>query len=147
MKILVVDDTLRHRRAARAQLEALGHEVILTSDYTEARALAKRHVFDAVLLDLLMPAEGATLGTAAREKYFGVETGIGFPLVLDLSRYVKQMVLATDTNHHDHPLSAAVDWFIGPPLSVNGARVLIMHAPMTEGVKNWAEMLERLLAP
>lgn len=147
MKILLVDDSVRHRRAGKKQLEALGHEVVAVSEYGEARKLAEKGGFDIALLDLLMPAETTTLGPDARTEYVGREIAIGFPLLLSLAGLVGKIAVATDTNHHNHPMSAAVDWFLGDrKLVVNGAVVLIMHAPMIEdGIKNWGKVLERML--
>ncbi|MBI2052058.1 MAG: response regulator [Candidatus Sungbacteria bacterium] len=147
MKILIVDDSVRHRRAGKKQLEALGHEVVAVSEYGEARKLAKEGGFDIALLDLLMPAEATTLGPDARTEHVGREIAIGFPLLLSLAGLVGKIAVATDTNHHNHPMSAAVDWFLGDrKLVVNGTTVLVMHAPMTEdGTKNWGKVLERLL--
>src|SRR5437016_1618043 len=140
MRILLLDDKLRHRRAGVLQLEALGHEVVAFSDYGEARERAKTEKFDAALIDLLMPAEPMTLGDAARKEFFGREIAIGFPLVLELSRLgIKKIAVATDMNHHNHPMSAVVDWFHGPALTVNGASISIRHAPMRDdGTKDWA---------
>ena len=66
MKILLVDDSLKHRRSGKSQLEARGHEVVAVSEYGEARELVKEGGFDIALLDLLMPAEATTLGPEAR---------------------------------------------------------------------------------
>lgn len=147
MKILIVDDSVRHRRAGKKQLEALGHEVVAVSEYGEARKLAKEGGFDVALLDLLMPAEATTLGPDARTEHVGREIAIGFPLLLSLAGLVGKIAVATDMNHHNHPMSAAVDWFLGDrKLVVDGATVLIMHAPMSEdGTKNWGKVLECLL--
>ncbi len=147
MKILIVDDNVRHRRAGKKQLEALGHEVVAVSEYGEARKLAKDGSFGIALLDLLMPAEATMLGPDARTEHVGREIAIGFPLLLSLAGRVGKIAVATDTNHHNHPMSAAVDWFLEDrKLVVNGATILVMHAPMTEdGTKNWGKVLECLL--
>jgi CheY-like chemotaxis protein len=146
MRVLLVDDSLKHRRAGIRQLEALGHEVVAFCDYGDARQAAKDQRFDAALIDLLMPAEPTTLGPAASKEYVGREIAIGFPMSLELSSLgIKEVAVATDTNHHNHPMSAAVDWFHGKALSVNGAKVLIMHCPMCEdGSKDWAKVLTLL---
>ena len=148
MRILLVDDSLAHRRAGKRQLEELGHEVVATSDYTEAQRMAEKEQFDAALIDLLMPAEPTTLGSEAIKEYVGTEIEVGFPLMLALTMAgIPLVAVATDTNHHNHPASAMVDWF-GEPMTINGATVLIMHAPMCEnGAKNWGEILHRVLDP
>ena len=147
MRILLLDDNLRHRRAGMRQLEALGHEVVAFCDYGEAREQAKTEKFDVALIDLLMPAEPTTLGDRARKEFVGREIAIGFPLVLELSRLgIKRIAVATDMNHHNHPMSAVVDWFHSVKLMVNGAEVSIMHAPMRDDAKDWGEVLWNLMA-
>ena len=148
MRVLLLDDNLRHRRAGMKQLDALGHEVVALCDYGEARERAKQENFDVALIDLLMPAEPTTLGTEARKEFVGREIAIGFPMVLELSRFgIKKIAVATDTNHHDHPMSAVVDWFHSDTLEVNGAKVIIMHAPMCgDGAKDWGKILAHVLA-
>jgi hypothetical protein len=48
-------------------------------------------------------------------------------------------------NHHNHPMSAIVDWFSGETLTICDSRVAIMHAPtQADGTKNWIAILERL---
>ena len=147
MKILIVDDSVRHRRAGIKQLEALGHVVTAVCEYGEARELARKGDFDVALIDLLMPAEATTLGEQARVDHVGREIAIGFPLLLSLAGSVGKIAVATDTNHHNHPMSAAVDWFgRNQKLVVNGSTALIMHAPLCEDrAKNWENILERLL--
>ncbi len=148
MKILLVDDSSKHRRSGKNQLEARGHEVVAVSEYGEARELVKEGGFDIALLDLLMPAEATTLGPEARVEHVGREIAIGFPLILSMAGQVGWIAVAPDMNHHNHPMSAAVDWFMGDlSLVVNGTIVLVMHSPMNhDGTKNWALVLERLLA-
>ncbi len=147
MNILLLDDTLKHRKAGKAQLEALGHTVLALCDYGEARKVAKEQQFDVALIDLLMPAEPTTLGPEAIKEWVGREIAVGFPMVLELSRLgIKRIAVVTDTNHHHHPMSAIVDWFHGVALEVNGAKVLINYAPLLEGgVKDWARILSLLM--
>ena len=147
MRVLLIDDNVQHRRAGMKQLEALGHEVIALSDYGEARERAGAEHFDAALVDLLMPAEPTTLGPEARKEFVGREIAVGFPLVLELTRLgIQRVAVATDMNHHHHPMSAIVDWFDGRALTANGAKVLIMYAPMCkDGTKNWGRILADLL--
>jgi CheY-like chemotaxis protein len=148
MRILLVDDNIKHRRAGIRQLEALGHEVIALCDYGEARQRAKKESFDVALIDLLMPAEPTTLGEKACQEFVGLEISIGFPLMLCLSYLgIKKIAVATDTNHHDHPMSAAIDWFRSAVLTVNDSTVIIMHSPMCQdGTKNWEKILAELIA-
>ena len=145
MRILLVDDSVRHRRAGVEQLEALGHQVVALSSYVEAHRLAQKEQFDVALIDLLMPAEEMTLGPEGL-RHLGSQIGVGYALALDLPYgNVGAVVVATDTNHHNHPLSAIVDWFHGKSLFVNGKPVRIIHAPMKDGVKDWQTALNHLV--
>jgi CheY-like chemotaxis protein len=147
VRILLVDDNVRYRRAGKQELEKLGHDVVALSDYGEARVLAEKENFDAALLDLLMPTEPTTLGPKGL-RHLGKEIGVGFPLLLALAHSnVNKIAVATDTNHHDHPMSAVVDWFgAKSPLTVNGKKVLVMHASLHEdGTKDWASVLRALV--
>jgi CheY-like chemotaxis protein len=145
MKILLIDDSVQNRRAGKRQLEEAGHVVTALASYKEGRDLAKTEAFDAALIDLLMPAESFTLGTDAMEKFAGKEEGIGFPLMIELARLgIPQIALATDTNHHNHPLSAMIDWFASQAIKINNSIVKVFHAPMSGGVKDWRLVLKWL---
>ena len=93
-----------------------------------------------------MPAEATTLGPDAIQEHVGRDIGVGFPLALALTRLgIPHVAVATDTNHHQHPMSAIIDWFTDVPITINGAHVRFMHAPLCEdGSKNWGEILRRL---
>jgi hypothetical protein len=150
MRILVVDDSLRHLEAARQSLA--DHELTLVDSYTAAQILLQKGApFDAVLSDLMMPAEPQTLGPEGL-KFLGHQIPIGFVVALLAARVgVKRIAVVTDANHHNHPMSAALDW-IGsaywdgkerPTFKVNGAAVLIAHAKLLpDGGKDWAAALE-----
>lgn len=146
MKVLLVEDSRKHRQAGVADLTALGHEVIALGDYADAAQLLRKQKFDAALLDLLMPAEPMTLGNRGME-FLGQSIPVGFALsMLAAAEGVPLVAVATDTNHHDHPASAMVDWFIRRPLRMQNSLVLWMHAPLrSDGSKDWAEVLNRLL--
>ena len=60
---------------------------------------------------------------------------------------VKMIVVATDTNHHNHPMSAIVDWFGSDrSVNINDAKVIFVHSPMNEdGTKKWAKALSWLI--
>jgi CheY-like chemotaxis protein len=154
MKILVVDDSQKHLAAAREQL-VNEHELITLDAYEPAVELLKPGTDIEVLLsDLLMPAEPCTLGREGL-KFLGHAIPIGLVLMLRAARAsVKHVAVITDANHHNHPMSAALDW-IAPAywcgdeealFRINNAAVLIAHAPMTpEGVKDWRQTLQLLL--
>ena len=148
MRILLVDDNVRHRRAGVQQLQAAGHEVVALNSYGEAHRRVRQEQFDVALVDLLMPAEEMTLGEE-RLKHLGSQVGVGYALALYLPYVsVGAVVVATDTNHHNHPLSAIADWFSGKPLTVNGKPVRITHAKLNEdGTKDWTHALQLLQPP
>jgi len=154
MKILVVDDNSRQRAAAQAQLGE-EHDLILLDNYEDAIKLLKSDTdLDVLLSDLLMPAEPHALGPDGF-KFLGQEVPIGFVLALRAAMVgVKKIAVITDTNHHNHPMSAALDW-INPAywhgdrtelLAINNSQVLIAHAPFAaDGSKDWGATLNLLL--
>lgn len=148
MRILLVDDSRKHRDAGVADLSALGHEVVALRDYSEVAKVVRGERFDVALLDLLMPAEAMTLGSAGLA-HLGESFAVGYPLAVYLAaRGVPFVAVATDTNHHNHPASAMMDWLVGDVVTINGGTVMFMHSPMkstSDGqVKDWAEVLRRL---
>lgn len=151
MKILLVDDTKKHREAGSADLMALGHDVVAFDNYESVLAMRPETLasFDVALLDLLMPTEycGA-LGGAGLE-FLGQPFAIGYVLSVHLARSgVRHTAVATDMNHHHHPAASLMDTVNGSFL-VNGNRILWTHAPMkdVEGVrvKDWSAVLTRVL--
>lgn len=115
MKILVVDDNQINLNAAAAQLA--GHDLILVDDYEKAQYLingspwskTEKESFDAVLVDLLMPATG--LGSVSDDNpLVGREMPVGvFLALLAIKNNVKYVAVFTDSNHHDHPASTCFD--------------------------------------
>ena len=55
MKILVVEDDLHIQRLIRETLEADGHRVTATADGNEAAAWIDRQLFEAAVLDVMVP--------------------------------------------------------------------------------------------
>lgn len=150
MKILLVDDTKRHREVGVADLTALGHEVVALGNYTDVAKLVREQKFDAALLDLLMPAEPMMLGGEGLS-HLGEPFAVGYPLAVYLAmKGVPLVAVATDANHHNHPASAMMDWLSGESVSINGCSVAFVHSPMkTVGdkqVKDWSVVLKRVIA-
>lgn len=147
MRILVVDDTKKHRESA---LEQFGneHKINAVDSYETAISTlgSSEHIIDLLLIDLLMPAEPYCLSREGL-KFLGHEIPIGFILMLRAALIgVPEIVLITDMNHHSHPMSAAIDWIASGYwnsegnhiFQINQSRVLIAHAPMLEdGRKDW----------
>jgi CheY-like chemotaxis protein len=96
--------------------------------------------FDAVLTDLMMPPSEQAL--AKPHKFTGQEMPLGtFFVLLALRAGVRKVGLVTDTNHHDHPASAALDVFYprNGAFDVGGTKVVCWN----QG-KSWAKVLELL---
>jgi len=135
MKILVFDDSPVNQKSARVQLK--DHDLTVVGTYDEASKLLTPSFghnqpnpwfqkFDVVLTDLMVPASGNNLGRNKHE-YEGKEMPLGSIIaLLALHVGVKWVALITDTNHHDHPASAALDPFLGgmeEPSQVGDARL------------------------
>lgn len=110
MKILVFDDTRKHRDAAWILLK--GHELTVVGTYDEAEDLLMRSPnFDVVMTDLMVPASSHEQG-AEGWHFVGQEMPLGSIIaLLALAEGVKKVAVVTDTNHHHHPASAALDCF------------------------------------
>ena len=97
----------------------------------KAREVAKQLVpapFDAVLLDLFMPASGYAQ-TAEGQKLVGQLMPVGFPLIFlaALGSGAKFIGLVTATNHHVHPMAASIDRLWGKVFALNGAKMAFFH--------------------
>lgn len=149
MRILLVDDSRKHRDAGVADLTALGHEVVALGSYSDVAKTVREQQFDVALLDLLMPSEPMMLGGEGLS-HLGEPFAVGYPLAVYLAvKGIRHVAVATDTNHHNHPASALLDWLSGERIGINGCSVTFMHSPMkTVGdkqVKDWSAVLRRLL--
>lgn len=149
MKILIVDDKQPHRDSA-TELLGTDHDLTVVRTYGEASKLLQEDGFDVLLTDLFMPAESTTLSPAAFN-LIGQEIPIGLILVLlAAQRDLPYIALATDTNHHRHPMSAALD-LICPAywpqegsyrsreqsnglFWIRNSQVLIAHAPFLKEI-------------
>lgn len=159
MRILVIEDSVKHQDAARETM--LDHELTIASTYDEAvellteygpedRELIRRHSlpkgetiplpFDVVLIDMMMPMGGRE--TLAPGIYHPTDqVPYGFVLALRAAaRGAKYVAMVTDTNHHQSAMSAALDLISGayyregcrPNFEINGAKVMFVHAPFLE---------------
>ncbi len=103
-------------------------------DYEAAKNAAQQESivpcgFDAVLVDLLMPASRHTQGPKGMP-FVGQEMPIGIFLVLLAAKSgAKHVALMTDTDHHSHPASACLDPFAYGPINIEGATVLLCNHP------------------
>ncbi|HVX90133.1 MAG TPA: response regulator [Candidatus Paceibacterota bacterium] len=124
MKILVLDDSEANRKAAAILLK--GHDVTIVETYGEevCRLLNKGNI-DAYLGDLMLPASKETLAPDAY-KFVGQEMPLGtITAFFALKKGVKRVAVLTQTNHHNHPASAATDYLTwGGVFAVGDALVL-----------------------
>src|SRR3989344_1047378 len=138
MRILVIDDSPVHQQPARQTLG--GHDLTIVGSYDEGQKLVgKGHGFEAVLVDLLMPASRQKLGNAAQKRFMGQgfvcqEMPIGiFLALLAAKNGAKYVAVFTDSSHHDHPASACFDAFNKEgesrpaAFAVEGARMLLCN--------------------
>jgi CheY-like chemotaxis protein len=69
LRILVVDDTLLHRKLAARLLQTRGHSVTITNNGREAVDLLENEHFDLVLMDVEMPVmDGLTATSLIRNR-------------------------------------------------------------------------------
>lgn len=149
MKILLIDDSRKHRESGAADLGALGHEVVALKNYAEVAHVVDEQQFDIALIDLLMPSEPMTLGEEGLA-HLGEPFAVGYPLAVYLAKKgIRLIAVATDTNHHNHPASAFMDWLNDESVNVNGSSITFMHSPMKQvgekQVKDWLCVLERIM--
>lgn len=144
-KILLMDDSLKHRKACIAAFaDDSSVELVAVADYMEAVLRVQRgERFDVALLDLLMPAEPETLG-ASGLKFIGQSIPVGYPLAVKLALLgIPKVAVVTDTGHHDHPASAMMDWFRWESFRINESTVLFTHAPLlSDDAKDWKMILQ-----
>jgi CheY-like chemotaxis protein len=141
-RILVIEDTPKHQVSAKAGLA--GHKLTVVTGYEEAMEILGKEKFDVVLTDLQMPMSSRTLGPDAFKLGQLVPYGL---LLRDEAAHqgAKYVAVVTDLNHHADWVSAAFDHF-SYPMQIEGARVMMMHAPMNpDGSKDWATALNKLM--
>ncbi len=157
MKILVIEDTAKHQQAARLQLVGHDLTVAGTYEegqchlnatsylygvtrgcdefkkqgiqHEDQKSLAGQHVrsWDIVLIDLMLPApeEAQRQGSSLVGQEMPLGTTLAF---LALKTGIKKVAIVTDTNHHDHPASAALDVFGGRnKFQIGDAEMLITN--------------------
>lgn len=135
MKILVFDDNENNRKVAKAQLK--GHDLTVVETYDEAKRLVTAPIdgpsFDAVLVDLLVPASRYAQGYD-ENRLVGTEMplGIFIGLLAAVKGRARYVAVFTDTDHHSHPASACLDAFNKSesrptPFIVEGSKVLLSN--------------------
>lgn len=136
LRILVIDDSPIHRAAAEQQLAH--HQTMVVGSYDEAEELLMerydpaiiggmvRPEYDVVLTDLLLPAGTKRQGPTG-QRFVGQEMPIGVFLALRACQHGVPLVgVLTDSNHHDHPASACIDWL--KPMCVGSGRLIFSNS-------------------
>ena len=142
--VLVFDDKDVHQKAAYDQLADCN--LVVAKTYDEAQDLISKVDFNVVLLDLLVPASAQSMGEKG-EKYIGQEMPLGTTLAWwALARGVKKIGVLTDTGHHNHPGSAALDVLVGKPMVIGDTRIVFSNYGLikADGTKNWKGLMVKL---
>ena len=140
LRILVIDDTAKHIASAKKGLA--GHRLTTTTGYQEAMELLSNEKFDVVLTDLHLPMSSKTMGDKFK---LGELVPYGILLMIEAARQgTKKVAVVTDLSHHDDPFSAAFDHYSQFPISIEGAKVRMLHTRVSDEGKDWAEALQRI---
>lgn len=141
LHVLVIDDTPANIASAKSSLA--GHYLTTVNGYQDAMDVLGREKFDVVLTDLHLPMSSRTMGDKFR---LGELVPYGILLMVEAARQgAKHVAVVTDLSHHDDPFSAAFDHFSRFPVKIDGAKVVMMHAPMKDSVKDWKMALSQLM--
>lgn len=163
MKILIIEDSLKHQDSARQTL--VGHDVTIIGSFKEA----KKHLstygtfpYDVVMTDMNMPMNRDDLADGV----WNPSELVPYGLILALRAAkcgAKYVAMVTDTNHHKNAMSNALDLIskpyfeayedsISPNFIINGAKCMFVHAPCLKGQddpakngKDWGRVLKHLL--
>jgi CheY-like chemotaxis protein len=142
LRILVIDDTATHIVSAKSGLA--GQKLTTATGYEEAMKTLGSEKFDVVLTDLHLPMSSKTMGSNFK---LGELVPYGVLLMVEAAhRGAKFVAVVTDLNHHADPFSAAFDYYSSFSVKIDGAKTVMMHAPMNaDGTKDWAAALEILM--
>jgi signal transduction histidine kinase/CheY-like chemotaxis protein len=106
-RVLVTEDNAVNQLVARGMLEALGCEVVVARDGSEAIEAARKQTFDLVLMDLQMPVmDGVTATRALRERASDGERTPILALTANLTEETRDLAQR-----------AGVDGFVAKPFS------------------------------
>lgn len=116
--VLVAEDNPTNQFIARRMLETMGHCVHVASNGVEAVEAARRHSFDAILMDILMPEMD---GLAASRAIRAQDGGHDVPIV----------AISANAEEHDREAcrDAGINLFLGKPF--NRARLTAVLAEAT----------------
>ncbi len=157
LDILVVEDTEKHQESAKEQFK--DHTLTIAKSYEEG----KKHLdtasihsrYHVLLTDLMMLKGSRETMSPEGMKYIFDLLPFGFPLAFHAARIrIPYIGIVTDVNHHDHPISAAIDPISGAYwkeagqyfYKINDSKLGIFHAPFTyDRRKDWGKVLGVLL--
>ncbi len=140
LRILVIDDTSVNIVSARSGL--VGHRLTTVMGYEEAMNFLGKEKFDVVLTDLHLPMSSKTMGDKFK---LGELVPYGILLMIEAARQgAKYVAVVTDLSHHDDPFSAAFDHYSQFPVKIENAKVMMLHARLVDGAKDWASALAQL---
>lgn len=143
LRILVIDD--KPANIASAKKTLAGHLLTSVTGYEDAMNILAKGKFDVVLTDLHLPMSSKMLGDKAFK--LGELVPYGILLMIEAARQgAKYVAVVTDLSHHADPFSAAFDHYSRFPVNIEGAKVVMMHAPMAQmdgkWVKEWSRALD-----
>ncbi|PCI29332.1 hypothetical protein COB55_02430 [Candidatus Wolfebacteria bacterium] len=142
LSILVIEDTPKHIDSARSGLA--DHKLTFATGYQAAMSILESEKFDVVLTDLKLPMSSRTLSDQAFK--IGELVPYGLLLMIEAAKQGTEFVgVVTDLGHHDDPFSAAFDHF-GYMIDMWDSKVLMMHAQITDGAKDWKYALYQLVS-
>ncbi len=143
--MLVVEDDKSHLEAAKEQLKM--YDLVTAKSFDAGLDALENNLVQVLLSDLMMPkGTSRVMGEKGMEHIFE-QMAYGFPLALIAAQKynVGRIAVITDMNHHNHPMSYALDHFRGP-MKIDGSVIVFMHAPMVKKgeiyVKDWNMALE-----
>ena len=128
--VLVVDDEKLVRWSLRESLREKGYEVSMAESGEEALLLAKKHSFDAVLLDIRLPDMDGL------DVLKGIKEVEGDLMVIVMTAYsdVQTAVMAMKAGAYD---------YIDKPFELEELKILIQKALETQSLKNEIRRLRR----
>ena len=136
IKVLVVDDKSRNLTDAKNQFTDKNVELICSPMFSIAVELLKRHKFDVVLTDLMLPGESEGIGDNNPE--IGKEVPYGLVLsILAKNMGVPHVAILTDISHHSGPIAWAMDNLLGDHEFVSC---------FEGGNKNWLKAAEKFVS-
>lgn len=126
--MLLFDDSPVHMRFGGKQLSRT-FNVWTASSWDEALRKLQYGGFKYLLSDLLVPASAENQGPCGIP-YVGKEAPMGAIMaLLALAHGVRGIGVVTDKGHHDHPASAAFDYFPEAPVTIGSVKILLTNQP------------------